>query len=510
MKRHSWTFAVGRLLLAAFLLVAGAPAVRAQASGGGVQNQGYIDQPLRILASEKPSGTLRVIVQATSSEKASEAASRRGGEVRQQIPVVGGIAAELRASEIEALAREPGVTHVALDPLMRVAATPDQATPPPVSVVRETIGSAALTALGTTGKTIGVAVIDSGVRRGRDFGYPSRVTDSQQFADGQSAAADQYGHGTWVSGIAAGDGAESAGRYGGVAPGASVLDLKVSDDLGRSYASDVISAIGWAIQERRAYNIRVINLSLVSTTRQGYATNLLDAAVEMAWHQNIVVVAAAGNGGPGTVQFAPANDPYVITVGASDDRTTASPADDVLAAFSSTGPTQDGFAKPEIVAPGRGIVGPLSSNGARLAKLFPNRVVAQQYIQLSGTSASAGVVSGAVALMLQARPELTPDQVKWLLARTARPVAGSSAGVGAGLLDVLAAVKYPGTPGQANGGLIPNQLVAQAYLAASGSGAVSWDSVSWDSVSWDSVSWDSVSWDSVSWDSVSWDSILGD
>jgi serine protease AprX len=223
-----------------------------------------------------------------------------------------------------------------------------------------------------------------------------------------------------------------------------------------------------------------------------------------------VVIVSAGNQGAGTLRYAPANDPYVLTVGASDEAGTPSPLDDVLAWFSSYGPTPDGFVKPDLVAPGRHLVGPLANSGARLAKEFPARVIDNRYIQLSGTSAAAPVVSGAVALLLQARPDLAQDQVKWLLARTARRIGGAPAGIGAGELDALAATTYAGQPGRANIGLIPNRLVQLAFQSAQASGAVSWDSIDWDTVSWDSVSWDSVSWDSVSWDSVSWDSVSWD
>ncbi len=168
--------------------------------------------------------------------------------------------------------------------------------------------------------------------------------------------------------------------------------------------------------------------------------------------------------------------------------------------------TQDGYPKPDVVAPGRHVVGPLASNGAGLAKQFPARVIGQQYIQLSGTSAAAPVVSGALALLVQAHAALSPDQLKWLVVHTAAPIQGSTAGE----LNVAAANAVQGSVPRANLGLNPNQFVALAYLAATGQSNVSWDSVSWDSVSWDSVSWDSVSWDSVSWDSVSWDSVSWD
>jgi serine protease AprX len=214
----------------------------------------------------------------------------------------------------------------------------------------------------------------------------------------------------------------------------------------------------------------------------------------MVWHSGVAVVVSSGNSGADSEQFAPANDPYVITVGATDDQGTSTVLDDNLAWFSSFGLTQDGFAKPDVVAPGRHIVGPLASSGAVLAHEYPGKVIDRgRYIQLSGTSASAPIVSGALALLAQSRPWLTPDQLKWLVVHTSVPVRGSAAGE----LNVAAAWRRVGDVPPANVGLTPNRLVALAYLAATTQSSVSWDSVSWDSVSWDSVSWDSVSWDSV-------------
>jgi serine protease AprX len=376
-------------------------------------------------------------------------------------------------------------------------------------VYPQTVGAPDLWSSGVTGRGVTLAVLDSGIQAHPDLGTPSRVVLNRRFNAAASSSADQYGHGTWVAGIAAGNGAASTGRYRGIAPGANVVNLKVSDDIGRAYASDVLQALGWVVSNAATYHIRVANLSLVSSVPESYTTNLLDAGVEMAWHAGVVVVVAAGNNGVNTVRYAPANDPYVITVGASDDLGTPSPLDDSLAWFSSFGITQDGQSKPDLVAPGRHIVGALASSGSRLAMQFPSKIIDQRYVQLSGTSAAAPVVSGAVALLLQARPWLTPDQVKWLLTHTARSMA-TGTGAGGGELDLLAAMRFGSPPPRANLGLTPNWLVGQAYLSQRGTPTVSWDSVSWDSVSWDSVSWDSVSWDSVSWDSVSWDSVSWD
>jgi serine protease AprX len=478
----------------------------ANAATGGAQ----VDRPVHELASQRPDAQLRVIVQASSLSAAEDALQRASGIVHQRLPEISGLAAELRATQIADLARYPGIKRIGLDPLMRAVGHMTWTDTPLSSTFPETVGATQLWSRGLTGSGTAIAVLDSGIHRHPDFGTPSRIVHEERFSVGASNTADQYGHGTWVAGLAAGDGGLSGGRFTGIAPGAAIVNLKVSDDTGRTYTSDVIHALGWAVANRSKLGIRVVNLSLVSSVAEGYATNLLDAAVEMAWHAGIVVVVSAGNQGAGTLRYAPANDPYVVTVGARDEAGTTSTFDGVLAWFSSYGPTPDGFAKPDLVAPGRHLIGPLANSGARLAKEFPTRVIDNRYIQLSGTSAAAPVVSGTVALMLQARPDLGPDQVKWLLSRTARPVGGPPAGIGAGELNAAAATTYAGQPGRANIGLIPNRLVQLAYQSAQASGQVSWDSINWDAVSWDSVSWDSVSWDSVSWDSVSWDSVSWD
>lgn len=530
LRIRSFGLCAAAVLAAASLVAPAVPAGTAQAQGAARDAQ--VDRPLNDLAARSPRDTVRVIVQGTQRAAVEKAVAQQSGKVRKALTSVGGLSVDIQAGRIADLAKQPGVKRIAVDPPVSIAAADTNPTigngtsngrgdpaiaRGPDSVFAESVGARALWARGITGKGVSIAIIDSGIRSNGDLTGAARITGEAKFNADALSAADQYGHGTWVAGIAAGDGSASGGKYMGMAPGASIVNLKVSDDTGRAYTSDVIEAIGWAVQHRRDLNIRVLNLSLVSTLTEGYATNILDAAVEMAWLSGIVVVASAGNGGPGAVRTSPANDPFAIVVGATDDAGTASPLDDVLATFSASGPTGDRLAKPDLVAPGRRIIGALANAGTGLARQYPNRVIGRAYIQLSGTSASAPIVSGAAALLLQARPGLTPNQVKWLLTTTARSVKGPAAGVGAGQVDVQAAASFPGPVGASNRGLVPNRLVAQVYFAAtrqSGSqvswDSVSWDSVSWDSVSWDSVSWDSVSWDSVSWDSVSWDSVLGD
>ncbi len=415
---------------------------------------------------------------------------------------------------------------------------------------------------GTTGRGVTVAILDSGVAADPDLVQPAnRILASVNFAD-QRLAADPGGHGTHVAGIVAGNGTRSGGEFVGVAPQANIVDVRVLGRTGSGRISSVVRGIEWVLAHSSTYNIRVINLSFGAPARTSYRTDPMSAAVEIAWRRGLVVVVAAGNGGPARNTVAsPGIDPYSITVGATDDRGSISPRDDTLASFSSWG-SADSNAKPDLVAPGRRIVS-LRVQGSALDLLFPDRVVVagngSKYMRLSGTSMATPVVSGAVALLLQSRPSLVPDQVKALLVGTTQPF-GQDSGVplpdptadGSGLLDALAAVRSaaPATSSQslltsttltgttttavsttstvearANRGLRPAASFARALypvlrvvplrwkdptLGGIAWGSLTWDSVAWDSVAWDNFDWDSIAWDSVAWDSVAWDSVAWD
>jgi serine protease AprX len=223
------------------------------------------------------------------------------------------------------------------------------------------------------------------------------------------------------------------------------------------------------------------------------------------WFNGIVVVVSAGNNGTDTL-LPPANDPFVITVGATDDRGTAGLADDAVAHFSAYGLTELGTVKPELVAPGRNIVAFLPGNrDLTIGRNHGRHRVDDNYFRMSGTSMSAPMVTGAVALLLQDEPYLTPDQVKFRLMATAnRNWPGyDAARAGAGYLDVFAAVNATTTE-SANTGLRVSHLLTTGPAGLTDA-SVSWSSVSWSSVSWSSVSWSSVSWSSVSWSSDYWE-----
>lgn len=349
------------------------------------------------------------------------------------------------------------------------------------------------------GSGVTVAVVDSGSFRTNGIG--SRLIGEVNFNSAEHTSNDQYGHGSFVTGLIADDGATSSGKYMGIAPKVNILGLRVSDDAGMAYESDVVAALQWIYTNKTTYNIRVVNLSLNAAVWQSYHTSPLDAASEVLWFNGVVVVASAGNHGTATL-YPPANDPFVITVGATDDVNTVTLNDDVVTTFSAYGVDEAGQVKPDLVAPGRNIIAYLpDTNQLSISTQHPENRLDSNYFRMSGTSMSAPMVSGAAAILLQASPNLTPDQVKYRLKVTANSnwPGYNSTKAGAGYLDVYAAVKG-NSPQSANTGLQASQLLW------SGSEPITWGSASWNSVSWNTVSWNTVSWNTVSWNTVSWNS----
>jgi serine protease AprX len=351
------------------------------------------------------------------------------------------------------------------------------------------------------GQGIKVAVVDSGVIRTEDLG--SRLIGSVNFNDDRHDSVDGNGHGTFVAGIVAGDGKMSDGEYMGIAPRASILSARVSDDDGVSTEADVVAALQYIYNNRSTQNIKVVNISLNSTAMQSYHTSPLCAAVEVLWFSGIVVVVSAGNNGTANL-YPPANDPFVITVGATDDKGTATLSDDIIPSFSAYGTDGNGGPKPDLVAPGTNVIAFLPDNsGLKIGEDHPDHRVNANYFRMSGTSMAAPMVTGAVALMLQDEPGLNPDQVKYRLKSTAAKgdkwPGYNPARAGAGYLDVYSAVRSTATQA-ANTGTRASQLLW------TGSEQVNWGSVNWNSVNWGSVNWGSVNWGSVNWNSVNWGS----
>jgi serine protease AprX len=400
-----------------------------------------------------------------------------------------------------------------------------------------------------------VAVIDSGINDTHSDLWvtgksTSRVVYHQDFTgtttyQGVKQVWDTYGHGTHVAGIIGGNGNKSAGRLAGVAPNVSLIDLRVLDANGSGTDSMVIAAIQQAIALKSTYNIKVINLSLGRGISVGYAQDPLCQAVESAWNNGIVVVAAAGNfgrisvngsNGYGTVA-APGNDPLVLTVGAMKSIGTYTRTDDQIASYSSKGPTTyDHVVKPDVVAPGNMVVS-LDAHGSTLEAEYPGNEVggnhtSHDYFSLSGTSMATPAVAGGVALLLQQNPALTPDQIKARLMKTAYktfptsttatdPTTGQTYTsyydlftVGAGYVDLAAAMSSNDlTPSTVGAALSPSATFNAStgtVRLSNGNSTVASSSVVWGtSVVWgSSVVWGTnVSGSSVVWGtSVVWGS----
>jgi serine protease AprX len=354
------------------------------------------------------------------------------------------------------------------------------------------------------GTGIGVAVIDAGINWQADLYTRSgqnRVVANVRFnTDYNQTTFDNFGHGSHIAGIVGGNGSASNGKYIGVAPMANIINDKVSNDDGSATASTMVAGLQWVLEHRTQYNIRVVNLSINSAVNESYNTSPLDAAVEILWFNGIVVVVSAGNNGNGAL-YPPANDPFVITVGATDDKNTNNLNDDVVTTFSAYGTTADGFAKPDIVAPGRNIVSLMGNSNGVIPTQHPGNRVDNTYFRMSGTSISAPMVAGAVALLLEDEPNLNPDQVKYRLKATANKTwpGYNATTAGAGYLDIYAAVN--GTTTQT-----ANTGTNASHLLWTGPNPVNWGSVQWGSVQWGSVQWGSVQWGSVQWGSVQWGS----
>lgn len=477
---------------------------------------GSLSQPLAIkaqpiliqMAAGDPGQTVRVIVQkVTGAVGVEEQTVKLGGKAIKDLKIVNGFSAEMTVTTALELARSNDVRWVSLDAPVKTSGCTK-------CIDVSKLANTYIRAIKADqvwnnspyiqGNGIGVAVVDSGLNPNGDLftsmGVNRQVADVSFNSDYNQNPSDGYGHGTHVASIVGGDGSESGGKYIGVAPLVNIINVKVSNDDGSALMSDVVAGLEWVLENKTAYNIRVVNLSLNSSVAESYHTSPLDAAVEILWFNKIVVVASAGNGGSGAV-YPPANDPFVITVGATDDKATNSISDDLMASFSAYGQTSDGVKKPDLVAPGTNIVARLVNQNMGVALAHPANKVGDQYFRMSGTSMAAPIVSGAVALLLQDEPNLTPDQVKYRLTATASKSWSGYNGTksGSGYLDAYAAVR--GTTTQsANTGVLPSRLLT------SGPNPITFGSVGWNSVGWNSVGWNSVGWNSVGWNSVGWNS----
>jgi serine protease AprX len=518
----------GRQLLAMLSGTACAAALVASATGTGSSHAAptaYVPHQLLATARANPSHVYRVILQgagARGETKAVSALRGQGASVDRKLSTISGASAAVTGRQLVALASTKGVAAISLDRPVRLTGGGDlfstQQWPYAVKVQKgwNRVKN------GKLPSPPAIAIVDSGIQANRaDFKNGASVLTQVSMVNTgtPNAAGDGYGHGTLVAGIAAG----SAHGYAGTSPSAPLVSIDVLDDQGMGLTSDVIAACDWIVQHKAQYNIRVANFSLESSAAASVFWDPLDAAVERLWFDGVTVVAASGNygvdGQPSGVFYAPGNDPFVITVGADDIGGTIAAHNDVAAPWSAYGYTYDGFAKPEISAPGRYMIGPVPANST-LATTRPDSVVAPGYMQLSGTSFAAPIVSGTAAYLLALHPRWSPDQVKGaiMLSAQAEPSAAPMS-VGVGLVDLDAAGDI-GTPGHPNA---PNPNLALDKFVHSVAGSPipvfdtaawqaaalrdpNWDAPTWNAAAWGSAAWGSAAWGSAAWGSAAWGS----
>jgi len=506
---NSWVFSTtwgARVLMAIVICLL---AVGASLADG---RKHKLSRDLDALKGKRNGATVDVIIQfsQTPTDIQHQKVRNKGGVLKTKLDVIKGAHYFVPVESLLALADDPDVAHISPNrPLSGTSTSTLDYTPESVNA------QVAWQQWGLDGTGVGVAVIDSGVTAVGDLywwipsnqTYGSRVVYSQNFVPGTTDTSDQYGHGTHVAGIIASEGWFSTGSnfthtFKGIAPNANIINLRVLDQNGVGTDSSVIAAIQTAISLKSTYNIRVINLSLGRQVYESYTLDPLCQAVEAAWNAGIVVLAAAGNQGrnygAGTEGYgtiaAPGNDPYVITVGVMKTANTPTRIDDTIASYSSKGPTAfDYVVKPDIVAPGNQVVSTLAPNAPLLStptdvylseysnstttntssggntknnkknsttspSTLTTNTISSSYMRLSGTSMATPVVSGAAVLLLQQNPNLTPDQVKARLMKTASKnfpayssVTDPTAGItytdyydiftiGAGYLDIAAAL----------------------------------------------------------------------
>jgi serine protease AprX len=357
-----------------------------------------------------------------------------------------------------------------------------------------------------TGRGVTVAVMDTGIAEHPDI--EGSVVARMDFVNDGATLLDPSGHGTFVAGLIAAHGQ----TFKGVAPDAKLVSLRVLDQNGNGKMHSVLAAFDWLLKNRTTMHIKVLNLSFGAPQRSSYHRELLAGVVESAWFAGVAVVAAAGNDGPDPRTVAmPGADPFVITVGSFGDQGTLATNDDRESIFSSRGPTRDGVAKPDVLAPGEHIVSlrvPGTAldheDGGGRDRAPVDGLPLGAYARLTGTSASTAMAAGAAAIVLEKHKSYSPAQVKGALIAGGRRIAATRT-PGLDVDDALTA-----RPARVNAGQLPSFVLLRILVASGTAPDLAWDGISWEGISWESISWESVSWESVSWEAVSWEGVTWD
>ena len=471
-----------------------------------------------------------VIVTSTGLVSPVTAVLQLGGTILTQYHLIDGVDALIPTLMEPVLAALPGIT-VTPDLSVSVQSTTESTGPhtPSDAFLAET-GSTQLASSGDTGQGVTVAVLDTGIDNLPDFS--GRLVGGVDLTNGNNPYQDGYGHGTFVAGLIAGNGASSNGQYSGEAPGANLVSIKVAGADGTTHLGTLISGLQWAVDNQSTYGIKILNISLGFQPSQSTVRNPLDQAVEAVWNAGIAVVVSAGNAGPfnGTI-LSPGDDPLVITAGALDDMATASVTDDEMNDFSSAGPTSpDGWVKPDLVTSGRSVVS-LAAPGSTIYNNYPTARVGAANFVGSGTSFSAAITSGAAALVLAGNPGLSPNQLKARLLGTTSPgPVGNPFVDGHGALNAYAAATSgpmnfsqsaaslsPASPG-ATVSLSPTRPVdtwnTQLWSGPSWNQAPSdgrawndwaWNGAAWNGSAWSGSAWTGRAWNGSAWNGSAWD-----
>ncbi len=512
---------------------------------------------ITVATADRSDDAIGIIVReiAPTTATAEDLIQRLGGTVETTLELIGGFTATVPESALPLIGAHPAIESVTPDSSVTLQAAnsdwaADSATYTTSGSLHKTakfIGVKSFWDAGFTGAGIDVAVIDSGVVPVLGLTEPGKVLNGPDLSrESQSATfryLDTFGHGTHMAGIIAGRDpgvtntwSDSQTKFVGIAPGARIVSVKVAGYDGAVDVSQVLAAIDWVVQNRNnnGLNIRVLNLSFGTDSLQSPLLDPLSFAVEQAWLRGIVVVVASGNDGNSTRVRMPAANGRVIAVGAYDSNNTNITSDDFLTTFTSCGTDR----KYDVVAPGRSILS-LRNPGSLADMQNPDATVSGRLFKGSGTSQAAAVVSGAVALILEQRPQLTPDQVKQLITSTndhlgKTPPTGCPRRSMLRLSEIFNAPEpdavQSALPASGLGSLEASRgsdhisengidLIGEkdifgktfsstkwAPVAAAGSSwsGGTWSGSSWSGSSWSGSSWSGSSWSGSSWSGMSW------
>jgi serine protease AprX len=349
----------------------------------------------------------------------------KGAKIKYELPLINAYAVEIEGGILEDTAKADVVQYISDDVKMSSL----------LNVAAQEVGASIANDTGYTGKGIGIAILDTGIYPHQDFTRPrNRIIAFKDFVNNRISPYDDNGHGTFCSGVAAGNGSASGGKYKGMAPEANLIGVKVMDKEGSGNSSDIVAGMQWIADHQKEYNIKVMSLSL-GAKPAGSRFDPLAAAVEGIWRKGIVVIAAAGNSGPkqNTIST-PGISPMIITVGAVDDKRTVNYKDDAIAEFSSRGPANGKQTKPDLVAPGVNITA--ANTNPDHTGVSRMETLKEPYTSMSGTSVATPVVSGAAALLFSKNPNMTPSEVKESLMKNTFNMNVSKYAQGSGILNI--------------------------------------------------------------------------